>query len=261
MAVTLNANNTAHAHANDVSTVNNANLTIAAGSNIVLVGAISVSNPGAPSITSVQWDTAGTPQSLSLITSIANGAEGRTWLYGLVNPTTGNRNGRITYSGSVAETFFELVAFDGADQTGGSTTFANAATNTGTSTTASVAITSASGNMTLAAFTGPQVLSSPTQTQLYVDNGGAATSGAASYANGAGSVTHQYTLAGSVAWSAAGVNIVAASGGGGGGTTYSGGDGTGQFHHDPKLFTWQEFQRKREAFLRRVAREVLRRAA
>lgn len=48
------------------------------------------------------------------------------------------------------------------------------------------------------------------------------------------------------------IALKAAAGGGGGSPTYSGCDGTGCFHHDPKLFAWKEFERKREARLRRA---------
>lgn len=210
MAVTLNANNSAHTHATDITQLDNGNLTIAAGTKTALIAKIHISNSTTPTITSVQWDIAGTPQAMTLITSIANGNEGRTYIYGLLNPTTGNRTCRMALSGLTSEVFFNLTAYDGVEDSSFGAAFIAATPATGTSTTPSITISSATGDMTVAAVTGPQVLSSPTQTQTHLDNGGAATSAGGSRAVGAASVTHQWTLASLVPWSMAGANMVAA---------------------------------------------------
>lgn len=69
------------------------------------------------------------------------------------------------------------------------------------------------------------------------------------------------TFTGTESWVGSIMALKAASGGGGGTPTYSGCDGTGCFHHDPKLFAAREFERKREAYLRRAVNDTLRRAA
>lgn len=226
MAVAFDAAGTADAVAHDTSPVNFTNLTVGSGSERALVAFISIdiSVSGSDAISSVQWDATGTPQAMTLITSITNGNSARTFLYGLVNPTSGAKTLRVTFSGTAPdEVFLDAFSVTGADQTGGTTTFAHANTATGTSTSPSVSITSATGNLTAAGITAPQVLSSPTQTQIFADNAGLFTSGGASRAAGAGSVSHGWTLAGSVAWAMAGVDIVASGGGGGGATGMGGG--------------------------------------
>lgn len=210
MAVAFDAKATANAHAINVDTTNLdlTGLTIGAGSDRALVATVSIlDETGAPSFT-LTWDPAGTPQALTLIGSINNGNE-YALLYGLVAPASGNKTLRLTTSGTHKEVFLDAASFTGVNQTGGTTSFANVATNTGTSTTISVAVTSAVGYMTIDAVIGPQVISSPTQTSIYADNGGSFTSGAASYADGASTVTHQWTLASSVGWAACGCSIVA----------------------------------------------------
>lgn len=215
MAVAFDAVPTADGHSTNASVTNNANLTVGSGSNRALIAFISSHNfPSATSITSVQWDATGTPQAMTLIGSVVTGPEDFTYIYGLVAPTSGNKTLRVNWGAATEEVFLSALSVTGADQTGGTTTFAHVATSSGTSTTASVSITSAAGNLTAAAVTAPQVLSAPTQTQIYVDNGGSVTSGGASRAAGAASVSHAWTLAGSVAWSMVGVDIVAASSGG-----------------------------------------------
>jgi len=216
MAVAFDATSSAYVQGHDVSPVNLTTLTVGSGSNRALVALVhtDIVSSTSDTISSVQWDATGTPQSLTLITSITNGVNARIYLYGLVAPTSGAKTLRVTFSGTPpAECFLDGISVTGADQTGGTTTFAHAATGSGTGTSASVSVTSAAGNLTVAAVTGAEVLSSPTQTQIHVDNGGADTSAGGSRAAGAGSVSHGWTLGSSVAWAMAGVDIVAAASG------------------------------------------------
>jgi len=205
MAVLFDAKATVEVHAEDVDTANLdlTGLTIGAGSNRVLVATIAIHDINPPPVFTVTWDPTGTPQGLTLITSINNG-NNYTYLYGLVNPASGNKTLRMSTTGAHTEVFLDAASFTGADQTGGATTFANAATNTGTSTAPSVVIASAVGNMTIDSVNAPQVINTPTMTEIYSKNDGVLTSAAASYGDGSASNTHQWALGASVAWASCG---------------------------------------------------------
>lgn len=178
----------------------------------------------ATTITSVTWDQGATNQAATSLGAAvtAPASNGKIFLFGLVNPTPGLKTLRVVFSTIPNEAFVFGESVTGSETSSVAAAFTNYATNTGTSTTTSVAVTSAAGNLTVEMSSGPQVLSAPTQTQIFVNNSGAVTSAGASRAAGAATVTHQWTLAGAVGWAAAGVNIVAAGGappGDGGGAT------------------------------------------
>lgn len=210
MAVTVNANATADVHNDPVTTLDLTTLTIGAGSDTALVAEIGIDG-GTPTISSVTWDQGGTNQAMTLITSITNGTLARSYLYGLVNPTAGNKTLRVVISAG-SEIFLNATAFNGVNQTGGATSFAHANTATGASGVPSVTITSAVGNMTIDCVMAPDLLQTPTQTQNFAQNGGAGSSAASSRASGAASVTHAWASVG-VAWASCGCDIVASGGG------------------------------------------------
>ena len=89
-------------------------------------------------------------------------------------------------------------------------------TNTGSSTTATVSGTAASGELGQAVAGTNRVFSAPTQTQEY--NSGSNFSSAASWANGTGSsITHQWTLDVTGEWMMGFAIVKPVSGSGGGG--------------------------------------------
>lgn len=159
-----------------------------------------------------RWDDTGTPQATALINSAQNGgaAVGRVDHYGLVNPTSGNHILKAQWTGA-SDVYFNLFAVTGAHQTGGTTTFAHATTQTGSFGVVTMPITSAVGNMTLSLLTEDLgSISAPTQTLAFIDNALSFAAGG-EYAVGAATVTHGFTVGtgGSVyAW--IGVDIVAA---------------------------------------------------
>jgi hypothetical protein len=213
-AITLNAAGSGHTIAHDVSPVNYAGLTIAAGTDIGLVATIHTFD--ASSISSVQWDATGTPQALTLITSAQNGDED-VFIYGLLGPTTGNRTLRVTFGGvAPPDVYLHASAYDNVTQASVGAAFVAATPGTGTSNpAATITITSATGDMTLAAVTAAQSLSSYNRTILITGDDGSFTGGYAGYAAGAATVAHTFTLGGNVAYAIAGVNMVQSGGGGG----------------------------------------------
>src|SRR5262245_57991097 len=124
MAITINGNPGTDVFDNSTTTLDFTGLTIAAGSNIALVATLSWQG-GVPSGITVQWDPAGVNPSLSAITGASASAASAcgSALFGLVNPTTGNKTLRATWSGSF-QAALSGVAFNGVNQAGGDTTFA-----------------------------------------------------------------------------------------------------------------------------------------
>lgn len=208
-AVTVNANATANAHTSSATALNLTSLTIASGSNTVLVVQLSFSVKTVTSVT-VTWDNGGTNQAATLIkTANGSGSLSRAELWGLVAPVTGNKTLRITWT-TTSELYLNATAFDGVDQTGGVTTFPNSTSTTNTGTTASLVITSAVNNITIDTLTVAEIISNPTQTQLWLDNSGTNVGGGASRGVGAATVTHAWTIASSsIAWVIVGCDIAA----------------------------------------------------
>jgi hypothetical protein len=183
------------------TTFNLTNLTIGDHPNLALVVQIVFSND--PGVTTVTWDQGGSNQACTLIKSQfqTRGAQ----LWGLVNPVQGQKLLRVVTTNSVT-CIIGTTSYYNVDQTGGVTTFHDAVSNTGTSTTVSLTITSATGELTVDCFGSPTGTGSPTQSLLGFLSGGGPEDGGASEGTGASSVTHQWTIASS-AWSVVGCSI------------------------------------------------------
>lgn len=217
MAVALDATSTAPTDtAANTTTLSHTGLTVGAGANRALVAVCAWDQaPGA--ITAKDWDSAGTPQAMEVI--VTPTASGNMWVavFGLVAPTSGNKTCTLSWT-NLVECIFCMISFTGVDQTGGVTTFAHAVTNTGSSTSPSIAITSAVGNMTVdVANSGSSSHpTSPSKTGFFGVDGAFSVNTSGSYAAGAASNTHSWTISPTNPWISAGVDIVAVGGGGGG---------------------------------------------
>lgn len=113
-------------------------LTIGSGANRALV----VSLGWLATVTSVTviWDPTGTNQSLTLIKTDVSTNARMASIYGLVAPTSGNKTLRIAWTTST-ECALNAFSYTGVDQTGGTTTFPNSGSATGTSTTPAITTT------------------------------------------------------------------------------------------------------------------------
>src|SRR5436309_10369646 len=69
-----------------------------------------------PTVSSVVWDPTGTPQTLTLVGSQANGTVAKMWIYRLVAPATGTKTLRVTFTGSASKVV-GVMSFQGVDQT------------------------------------------------------------------------------------------------------------------------------------------------
>lgn len=210
-AVAFDANQTAIAYVTDGTTpLNTSGLTIGSGSNRALVVAISLRGVSISS-QSMHWDPSGTNQALTLITSLSTTAF-TTQLWGLVNPTSGNKVLSTTWSGSAICTM-NGTSFTGVDQTGGTTSFPHATSTSdtsGTVTAPSLTVTSAANNAAmacLAVYVNPTI-SAPTQTQTFLSNNSNARCGA-SRAAGAATVAFGWTLSSGNTFNIVGCDIKA----------------------------------------------------
>jgi hypothetical protein len=215
MAVTFDAKGTTDATANGATALNFTNLTITGGlSNSALVAQLAFSLKTISNLT-VTWDNGGSNQAMTqIIAANGTGSVCRAELWGLVNPISGNKTLRSAWTGS-SDVCVQAVSWSNVDQTGGTTTFANATSATGSSsgtgTHNTITITSAVGNATMDSATGTPTYNSVNQTSTYIDNTPATISAAGSRAAGAATVTHAWnaTSTPSEAWVSVGVDIVA----------------------------------------------------
>jgi hypothetical protein len=209
MAVAVDANATADATANGVTSINTSNLTIGAGSNRALVVGINWSD--ATSAIALTWDNGASNQAMAAIPSatITSGIPVvKAELWGLVNPISGAKQLRAAWT-TACDVVINGTSWTGVDQTGGATSFPNGTGATSTSTTASVTVTSATNDAVQATHTAMNTIASVNNTQLYRDNTPANISGAGNRAAGAASVAMTATLT-SAKWGTAGASIKAA---------------------------------------------------
>lgn len=221
MAVAFDAKTATVTSVNGVATLTVSNLTVGSGSNRALIVQLWFSNLIVPAGLTVTWDSGGTNQAMSAIAGTTTGTNavlsGASVLYGLVAPTSGNKNLVVSWTGNL-EAHATAVSFTGVDQTGGATSFANGNITNVTTLTAgpiSITTTSATGNMVVCAFSQNQNnFTANTGTQIAVDNAsGPNLAVISSYTNGAASVTSTATFAGTSAQIASSVDVVAASSG------------------------------------------------
>lgn len=210
-AVTFDANATADCTANAATAINCSTLTVGTGSNRALVCQIVWS--GTNSAITVTWDNGGTNQAMTAITNATATSTAKVVLYGLVNPTSGAKQLRTTWTTS-RDVYVNCVSWTGVDQTGGTTSFPHGvgATGPGSSTIATVTVTSAVGNAVVAAHTTSEATSfaSVNNTQTFIDNAAANMDGAGNRAAGASSVVMTASFAsGNHTFASAGTDIQA----------------------------------------------------
>lgn len=215
MAVAVDSNSGVTADAAGVTTLSLTTFTVGSGANRALVALLGWDNithtvtGGYP-----RWDDAGTPQALTAITNAgANSSDScRADLWGLVAPTSGNKTIKVNWT-TAAELIIMLVSFTGVNQTGGSTTFPNGTSATGSSTLSSVVVTSAAGNYTVALANAANSTCEQPVSQTFVASvsGIGADNTCGSIGTGAATVTHTTTVGPTNPWVAVGCNIIVPS--------------------------------------------------
>lgn len=212
-AVVFDANATATCTNNGVTSINCSTLTVGSGSNRALVCQVNFSLKTVASVALV-WDNGGTNQAMTqIVAANGTGSVARAELWGLVAPTSGAKQARLTWTGS-SDVVINCVSWTGADQTGGTTSFAHSTSATGSATPAAITITSAVGNATMeTSCMDAGTVTTTTQTSTFVDNNPTNISTGGSRAAGAATVTHSRTVTGGPPhWVTVGVDIVAGGG-------------------------------------------------
>ncbi|UPT97249.1 hypothetical protein J4G48_0003440 [Bradyrhizobium barranii subsp. apii] len=186
-------------------------ITVGSGSNRALVVYLMFvfgGGSGLPTGISVTWNgVAMTPITGASFSDVTAGTS--IIAYGLVNPASGANTLSASWTGS-RFTSVAAISFTGVDQTGGATSFAHGAGNHGNAGgNASVTVTSATGNITAAAYTndGSSTFTATSPTQDFVD---LTSNSAMNHTAGSASNTMTATQGGTN-WVAAGVDVVAAA--------------------------------------------------
>lgn len=178
--------------------------TVGVGSNRALVAGLSIQAQASAASVTCSWDSAGTPQPMSLITSVnVNGATGTMQLWGLVNPTSGNKTLTCSWTGS-NQIGIASAAFTGVNQAGGTTSFPNSATGSGASGP-TLNVTNVTNGIVVDLVGSSAVVSAPTQTIMTPINNSPAIGLGMSRSSAAGAVTFAWTAAGN--WGQVGTAI------------------------------------------------------
>jgi hypothetical protein len=184
-----------------------------AATNTAAVFIIGFGGTTVPSVT-VTWN--GSSAGIAAITGASvTGTTTTCQAFGLVG-ISGTHNVVASWTGALSALLF-VASFQGVDQTGGATTFAHGtANNVAANATHNLPITSAIGNMTVAAFfdDGGTLFSSLTGTGVTQDqlNSGGGPNGVSGHGTGAASVTMTANLAAADDSTGCGCDLKAAGG-------------------------------------------------
>lgn len=219
--VTLDANISASVpFAAGSSSVTTTNMAVGTGTNRVLtVSLVLITDTGLT--TTCVWDVGGTNQTMTAVTNASVNNVGPPtsavqW-FGLVAPTSGNKTLTCTFTGITAGGTLGATSFNGANQTGGVTTFANGVSSSGQGTTWTLNVTNVANGMAID-VAGDQAgtMSVPLQTILGTINGAGCCNFGSSYnnSNSAGIVGFGWTNNQALAtWSEGGFSIAPAPAG------------------------------------------------
>ena len=151
MAVALDAQSSAFTASQSLASYTNAAFTVGSGANRALVVALVCESTtgNSPTAPTLSWDSTGTNQSMQLISTMSDNrtsSEIRHFIFGLVAPTSGNKKLAVGGLNTNCASILAYISWTGVDQTGGTTTFKNAATNN-TGSALTVLSANVSGNV------------------------------------------------------------------------------------------------------------------
>lgn len=187
----------------------NGSLTVSPGlTNSALIGTVIVTGTGPIISPSMTWNAI----PMTLVSSVSVGFGTQAFIFGLRNPTAGNQSLAAAWTNSV-QVNLQGCSFQNVDQTSDGAAFTNSNSANGTTSgAAAVSITSATGNIAVAAHSILSVanVTAVSGTQVLINNSGSASDAAASFDTGAASVNLTATVASSTSWGSAGVNLAKA---------------------------------------------------
>jgi hypothetical protein len=183
VSVTVNGSVGSETYHAATTSLNYTGTTVIAGPNLALVLTL---NFGSGAVTSISctWDSGGSNQSMTQLVA-QSGGQVTSAIFGLRNPIPGNKTLAVSWTGP-AEIFAAAICFAGVNPTSDAAAFPHTAQNTSAAT---VALTSAAGNMVVGCQGSGGAQGTPTGTTIYDDHtSGAVINAQAEYDNGAATV-------------------------------------------------------------------------
>jgi len=206
VTVALDANAVTATTISSATSATNTTLTVGASATCLLGFLIQET---ACTAQTMHWDSTGTNQAMTLITSIA-GSNGWIYLFGLVNPTAGNKTLSSSWTTSCFTGVLSACSFTGSVTTSVATAFIDANTTATAGTTVTLVLSGATGDMSVCAEAnnqhGTTAFSTTSSTSLFNIT---ATQGQAAYAPSAASLTWTATVPVSSTISLAGCTVAA----------------------------------------------------
>lgn len=205
MAVAVDATGTT-ATGGSVTTFDFTGITVGSGSNRALIYMIYFAGGAAvPTGITVNWDQLGTPQAMTSLKTQTLNTNELIAIYGLRNPTAGNKTLRATWTNAQTPTS-DAISFTGVDQVSDATAFPNANNNSGVSTAASISITSATNNIPVVTGGTGNAFTVPNQTVIF-HNGAGVGDHVGQRAAGAASVSFTSTNGAATNWAYVGCDV------------------------------------------------------
>lgn len=213
MAVALDAIGTLQPNtSNSLTSFNYNGITVGSGVNMALLLVLYFSTTSNPTGISCHWDSAGANQNM-LAFGPQSGVGVRCRMYGLVNPTPGNKTLAVTWT-NADNVGMNAISFSGVLQTSNSAAFLNYTSNTSPSsaTTSSVTITASTPSDMILGHTNGNFAITPSGSNVAWNQ---TCFGAGSeqveleyYVAGGASTTFNWGFAGSASGGSSGIDIV-----------------------------------------------------
>lgn len=216
-AVAWNSNSSASFESGSPATSpsTDTNMTVGSGANRALLCLVAWEGVfTGPGTITVNWDSTGTNQAMTLIGSgntTTNTCSVQ--FYGLIAPTSGNKTLRVAWTAGTSGHNSWCSDFTGVNQTSVAAAFTLATNATGTSTTPSITITSNANDLTVDGGNNSTIAApagSPSKTLIFSVLATGQKNPWSSRSAGAASNVHSWTIT-SAAWVEIGVDIVAAA--------------------------------------------------
>lgn len=214
LSIDATASSTTHS-ATDVTTLDNANLTVGGSASGLLAVVMFQEASTVPTSVTMRWDPTGTNQAMTQVVNRSSGnSNGEIYIYGLVSPTPGNKILRAAWTTAVPA-MLTGISFSGGITTSVATAFVRGGSNAALSGSPTVTLTGASGNISVCVY--DDVINQSTSltttgsTNWFIDNAVPIASFRGATAPSASSVVWTGAPT-STEWVIAGIDVVAGSG-------------------------------------------------
>lgn len=212
-AVAFDALTSANTGVQTAATMTSNGLTVGSGSSRAMLALVSFGDSTSlPAGLACSWDAGGSPQSMTAIsgtTTTNGGLSSSSELFGLLSPTSGNKQLTCTWTGN-HEADLSAISFTGVNQGSIAAAFPNGTSlsNASTASPISLPITSASGHQVVALFgQNCATWGAVSGTASFANGGGTNLGVISAYNSGAATVTMTAAYSGSCAQIAAGTDV------------------------------------------------------